>query len=70
MLKKLQNENNVDRIVRFFIGIILAVLAFFAFNGTVQIILYVIAAVALFTSLTGFCLIYKILGISTKKKNI
>ena len=67
MFKKLQNENFVDRIVRFIIAIILGVIGYSYLSGSLQIVLYIIAAVLLITSITGFCLIYKLLGISTKK---
>ncbi len=70
MLKKYQNESQIDRVIRFVIGIVLAVLGFTMFTGVIQIVMYVLAFVALFTSATGFCLIYKVLGISTLKKSL
>ena len=69
MLKKYQNENQMDRVIRFVLGIVLAVLGYTMFTGVIQIVMYVLAFVALFTSITGFCLIYKVLGISTLKKS-
>ncbi len=68
MLKKLQNENSTDRILRFLIGIILAVVSYSYFTGTIQIVLYLLAAILIITALTGFCLIYKLLGINRLKK--
>ena len=68
MLKKYQNENQMDRVIRFVLGIVLAVLGYTMFTGVIQIVMYVLAFVALFTSVTGFCLLYKIFGISTLKK--
>jgi len=68
MFKKLQNESQMDRIIRFVLGIFLAVLGYTMFTGVIQIVMYVLACIALFTSVTGFCLIYKVLGISTLKK--
>jgi hypothetical protein len=69
MLKKLQNESQTDRIIRFVLGIVLAILGYTMFTGAIQIVMYVLAIVALFTSVTGFCLLYKIFGISTLKKS-
>ncbi len=68
MLKKLQNENQLDRIIRFIAGLILGFVAYSYFSGITQTVLYVVAFIALFTSVTGFCLLYKIFGISTLKK--
>ena len=70
MFKKYQNESQMDRIIRFVLGIILAVIGYTLFSGAIQIVMYVLAFIALFTSVTGFCLIYKVLGISTLKKNL
>ncbi len=68
MLKKLQNESFLDRVVRFLVAVVLAFVAYSYFSGPVQIVLYLLAAIALVTSLTGFCLIYKVLKIQTLKK--
>lgn len=70
MFKKYQNESPTDRIIRLVLGVILAITAFAFLSGIAQIIVYVLAAIALFTGLTGFCMIYKILGISTLKKSV
>jgi len=69
MFKKYQNENQMDRVIRFVLGIVLAVLGYTLFTGVIQIVMYVLAFVALFTSVTGFCLLYKIFGISTLRKS-
>jgi len=70
MLKNLQNESKTDRIIRFVFGIVLTIIGYTVFSGFVQVILYVLAFIALFTSVTGFCLIYKIFEISTIKKTL
>jgi hypothetical protein len=70
MFKKYQNENQIDRTIRLVLGIVLALTGYAFFSGTLQIVLYVLAFIALFTSATGFCLIYKILGINTLKKSL
>jgi uncharacterized membrane protein HdeD (DUF308 family) len=68
MFKKYQNENQTDRVIRLVLGIVLALTGYVYFSGPLQVVLYVLAFIALFTSITGFCLIYKLLGISTLKK--
>ena len=70
MLKKYQNESQIDRAIRFVLGIVFAVLGYTMFTGVIQIVMYVLAFIALFTSVTGFCLLYKIFGISTLKKSL
>jgi hypothetical protein len=60
-----QNENTTDRVIRFVLGLVLLFVGNAYFFGTMQIVLYVLGFVALFTSITGFCLLYKIFGIKT-----
>lgn len=55
------NEGNTDRILRIIVGIALIVLGL----ATSQILLAVVGLVPLLTGLSGFCLIYRLLGIST-----
>lgn len=55
------NEGNTDRIVRIIVGIALIVLGL----ATSQLLLAVVGLVPLLTGLSGFCLIYRLLGIST-----
>lgn len=69
MFKKYQNENQMDRVIRSVLGIVLAVLGYTIFTGVIQIVVYVLAFIALFTSVTGFCLLYKFFGISTLKRS-
>jgi hypothetical protein len=61
----MKNEGNVDRIIRFFLGIIFFISAFFWFTGIVQIIFYILGTIMIFTAITGFCLVYLLFGIST-----
>jgi uncharacterized membrane protein HdeD (DUF308 family) len=63
----LKNESNVDRVIRIILGVLLLVLGIFVYKGTLGIILDIIGAISLFTGLTGFCLLYKLFGISTIK---
>jgi len=67
MLKKYQNESKNDRIIRFILGIILGVISYTMLTGIIQVIIYAIAIVLIFTAISGFCLIYKMFKINTIK---
>ncbi len=57
---------SADRIIRTVIALVIAGLYFSGIiSGTLAIVLAVIAAVFIFTSLVSFCPLYKILGIQT-----
>ncbi len=62
----MKNESNNDRIVRAIIGVILIVIGYLT-SGSLSILSYIVGIITLFTSITGFCLLYKLIGISTKK---
>jgi hypothetical protein len=65
---KLLNESGVDRIVRAILGIVLLALYFTAtVTGTLGIVLVVIGAILLLTGVVGFCPLYALLRIRTKK---
>ncbi|ASI99041.1 YgaP family membrane protein [Thermococcus celer] len=60
------NEGTVDRLLRVVIGIVL--LGVWAgMNVPYRTVLLIIGLIALVTGLTGFCAIYKLLGVSTCK---
>jgi hypothetical protein len=62
------NMSSTDRIIRVVIAGLFGVLIFAnVVNGTLAIILGVIAVVFLVTALIGFCPLYAIFGKSTKK---
>ena len=64
-----KNMGQTDRIIRIIAAIIIAVLYFaHVITGTLAIVLGVIAVIFLVTSLIGFCPLYTLLGVSTKKK--
>jgi hypothetical protein len=66
-----RNESNVDRLIRAVVGVVLLWLGLGPLGGfskVIGVIVIVIAVVALFTAIIGFCAIYKLLGISTAKK--
>ena len=63
----IQNESDTDRIVRGVIGVILLLVAYNNMTGPWQIVLYILGGIAVVTGITGFCMIYKLLGITTRK---
>lgn len=57
-----------DRIVRALVAVALVILAATGvLSGALAIVAYVVAAVFLFTALFGFCPIYRLFGIGTKR---
>lgn len=63
-----KNMGTTDKIIRIILAIIFAALYFTeTVTGTVGIILLVLGAVFVITSLTGVCGLYKIFGIQTCK---
>jgi hypothetical protein len=65
-----KNMGVIDKIVRLFLVAFIAGLYFtHMIGGLAAIILGVLAVVLLLTSLVSFCPLYKLLGISTAKKN-
>ena len=62
------NEASWDRIVRFVLGAALLVLALAGVvSGTVGIVLAVVGAIFLVTGVVGFCPLYAISGIRTRR---
>ena len=62
-----KNESDLDKKIRLVVGVVALLLAAFVLMGTAQTVAYVIGVVAILTGLTGFCLLYKLFGINTKK---
>lgn len=63
------NMSSTDRIVRIVVAVILAALYFSGvITGTVGTILTLLAIVFLLTATIGFCPLYTLFGMSTKKK--
>lgn len=63
------NMHITDRIVRILLSIAIVILYFSGIlSGTLAIIALIVAIVFTLTSLIGFCPLYALLGISTKKK--
>ncbi|MDQ7798918.1 MAG: DUF2892 domain-containing protein [Candidatus Edwardsbacteria bacterium] len=61
------NESALDRIIRAVLGIALLA-AGLLMAGPIKWVLLVLAAIALITAVTGFCLLYRVFGINTNKK--
>ena len=64
-----QNMGSIDKLVRVFVALVIAVLYFTdQITGTAAIILGLFAVVFLLTSAIGFCALYLPLKLSTIKK--
>ena len=62
------NESGLDRVIRVIVGIALLALYFTnTVTGGLGIVFIVLGAVALLTGVVGFCPLYSILKINTKK---
>jgi len=64
----MKNEGTLDRVLRALLGLALVAAGYFSPGGTVAIVLYVLGAMSIFTAITGFCMLYKLLGVNTMKK--
>lgn len=63
------NMGTTDKIIRLAVAALVAILYFTnVITGTLGIILLVLAAVFVLTSLISFCPLYPILGMNTTKK--
>lgn len=64
-----KNMSNIDRGLRVIVALVVAILYFAGqISGTVAIILGILAAVFILTSLVGTCPLYLPFGLSTKKE--
>lgn len=62
------NVGSTDKVIRIVAGVVAAVLAFVLGAGSVGgIILLVVAAIMLVTAFTGFCPLYRLVGVNTCK---
>jgi hypothetical protein len=65
------NMGSADKIIRILIAAVIATLYYQkAIDGTIAIILLIVAAVFALTSFIGFCPLYLPFGISTRKKKV
>jgi len=64
-----KNVGTTDRIIRFALAVLVAVLYFTGvLNGTLAIVLGILAIIFLLTSFLGFCPLYLPLKLNTRKK--
>jgi type IV secretory pathway TrbD component len=62
------NESTLDRVARLLIAIVAAVVAMSVGSGSVLgIVLWVVAVIMLVTAAVGFCPLYRLFGLSTRK---
>jgi hypothetical protein len=64
-----KNVGTIDMVIRILIAVMVVVLYFTnVITGTLGIVLLIVAAVLFVTGLVNFCPIWKMVGISTRKK--
>jgi hypothetical protein len=64
-----KNMGTIDKVIRILVAVVVVVLYFTnTISGLLGIILLILAAVFVLTSLLGFCPLYLLFGLSTKKK--
>ncbi len=63
-----KNIGKMDRIIRFVLGVGFLLVGIFFSSGILKVLLIILGIIGVFTSITGFCGIYKLFGISTLKK--
>ncbi len=62
------NVGTTDKIARIVLGVVAAVVAFMVGAGSVVgVVLLVVAAILVVTAVTGFCPLYRVLGLSTDR---
>lgn len=61
------NEGTADRMLRVIIGIIALTIGYLMLSGVAQTVAYVVGVIALATGAIGFCGLYALLGVSTRK---
>jgi hypothetical protein len=66
-----KNVSTIDRIIRLLVAVVAAVAAFAVGATTLLgIILLVVAGIMLVTAAVGFCPLYRLFGLSTKKATV
>lgn len=64
----MKNMGSTDRMIRFLVAVVIAVLYFTGtISGTLAIVLGIVAVAFVVTSLIGWCPIYLPFGLSTRK---
>jgi hypothetical protein len=63
------NLGTLDKILRILVAVAIGVLYFAkVISGTLGIVLVILAIIFLITAILGFCPIYAVLGLSSRKK--
>jgi hypothetical protein len=62
------NEGVWDRVIRVFVAMALGYAAWLTWPGAAAIAFSIIGAIALVTGLAGWCPVYTLIGVSTRKK--
>ena len=69
----MRNEHTIDRVIRFVVGVALAVIAWMALGlaqgEVLGIVALIVALVLIATGLAGFCPAYRLLGVRTCRSN-
>jgi hypothetical protein len=65
MFKLNQNLSGLDRVIRLIIGVSFIYISVFLLIGLIQFIFFIIGLGLIINTITGFCGIYYLLGIST-----
>ncbi len=64
-----KNMGSVDKVIRILVAVVIAILFFtHVIEGTLGIVLMVLAGVFVLVSLIGFCPLYLPIGLNTGKK--
>jgi len=63
-----KNIGTLDGIIRIILAIIFFAVGSLKVDGTPRLILYVLSLIMVVTTTSGFCFLYKIFGISTRRK--
>ena len=64
-----KNMGTIDRVIRTLVAVIILILYFaHVISGTLAVILLIFAGAFVVTSLLGFCPLYWLFGLSTRKK--
>lgn len=67
-MKLKENLSSNDKTIRFILSVVLFIYAANYLEETLQIVVYVIAAIWFIESLIGYCVLYNLFGINTNKK--
>lgn len=66
-----KNIGSIDKVIRILMALLVIVLYFTqVISGTVAVILLIVSAILILTSLVSFCPIYWSVGISSDKKKV